>query len=324
MSDVGRHAGSLAPVLRAARVERPVDVAFAVFTEQIGAWWPLPTHSAFHDAAGAVGFEDGHLVERAVDGRVCVWGEVVEWDPPHRLVFTWHPGRPAEDASEVEVRFAEDGAGTRVELEHRGWERYGEDAVARRRDYVGPGAWGHVLDHFADGAEPRVDAPDLTALEAAAEAFFAEAEAGGFGPPPDGEWDAGQVLAHVALNDLAMTAMAHAIVQGRPRELTFTNVVCQDRPVLDAFVADCGDLLGLVRRGRALAALTRAAVSRLDADQLATPVHCRLLHDGEVVLDHTLPWGRLALDTQATRHLPAHTGQLRDLRPRPEEPSGRG
>jgi uncharacterized protein YndB with AHSA1/START domain len=307
-------ADAAAPVLRAARVARTVDDAFAVFTEQIGAWWPLPTHGVFHDATGAVAFEEGHLVERAVDGRVCVWGEVLEWEPPHRIVFTWHPGRPADDASEVEVRFAEDGGGTRVELEHRGWERYGEDAVTRRRGYVGPGAWGHVLDHFADGAEPGVEAPDLGPLEAAAEAFFTEAETGGFGPPRAGEWDAGHVLAHVALNDLAMTAVAHAIVHGR-RDLAFSNVVCQDPPVLDAFVADCADLPGLVRRGRALSALARAALARLDPDQLSTPVHCRLLHDGEVVLDETVPWGRLALETQAGRHLPAHTGQLRDLRP---------
>ena len=315
--------GTSAPVIRAARVARPVDEAFAVFTEQIGAWWPLPTHGVFGDAAGAVGFEDGRLVERAVDGRVCVWGEVLEWGPPHRVVFTWHPGRPADDASEVEVRFIEDGAGTRVELEHRGWERFGEHAAVRRRGYVGPGAWGHVLDHFADGAEPRPDAPDLAALESAAEAFFSEAEEGGFGPPPEGEWDAGQVLAHVALNDLAMTAVAHAIVQGR-RDLSFTNVLCQDPAVLDGFVEDCGDLRHLVGRGRALAVLARAAVARLDADQLATPVQCRLLHDGEVVLEDTVPWARLALDAQATRHLPAHTGQLRDLRAQGPTLSGRG
>ena len=111
----------------------------------------------------------------------------MRWEPPHRLVLTWHPGRDADDSSEVEVRFAAaDGGGTRVELEHRGWERFGEDAVARRRAYVGPGAWGHVLDHYADGAEPRPGAADVTALVAAYDAFFAEALRGGFGDPPPG------------------------------------------------------------------------------------------------------------------------------------------
>ena len=301
------------PILRSARVDRGVEETFDVFTRLIGAWWPLPTHGVFGNLAGTIGFEDGRLVERAVDGRVSVWGDVLAWEPPHRILFTWHPGRDEGDASEVEVRFAPDGGGTRVELEHRGWEAFGESAIARRRGYVGPGAWGHVLDHFADGAEDRPESVNLSVLDAAYAAFFAEAERGGFGPPPDGEWDAAQVLAHVALNDLAMSAVAHAIVQGR-RELSFANEVCQDREVLDAFVRDAGDLSELVARGRSISEVARAATARLDRSRLATLVHCRMLHDGTVVLEEPVHWGRIAVHTQATRHLPAHTGQLRDLR----------
>ena len=231
-------------MLRSAHVARPLDEAFAVFTRQIGAWWPLPTHGIFGADAGALGFEDGHLVERAVDGRTSVWGEVLAWDPPHRLVLTWHPGQDADEASEVEVRFAaSEGGGTRVELEHRGWERFGPNAMLRRHGYVGPGAWGHVLDHFAGLADPRPDAVDLTSVAAAYEAFFAEAERGGFGDPPAGEWDAAHVLAHVALNDLAMTAVAHALVHGRT-DLVFGNVTCQDPQVLADWVATTRRPLG--------------------------------------------------------------------------------
>jgi hypothetical protein len=32
------------------------------------------------------------------------------------------------------------------------------------------------------------------------------------------------------------------------------------------------------------------------------------------VLDDAMPWARLAAATQGSVHLPAHTGQLRDLR----------
>ena len=302
------------PVLRSAHVARPLDETFAVFTRQIGAWWPLPTHGLFGGDAGGLGFEGGLLVERAVDGRTCVWGEVLHWDPPHRVVLTWHPGTDADDASEVEVRFtASDGGGTRVELEHRGWERFGDSAMLRRHGYVGPGAWGHVLDHFADVADARPDAADLTALAAAYDAFFAEAERGGFGPPPPGEWDAARVLAHVALNDLAMTATAHGLVHGRTAPV-FGNVTCQDPQVLTDWVAATGDLTALVARGRELAESSMVATARLDPDQLATAVACRLFHDGELVLDEPMPWGRLAIEGQAGRHLPAHTGQLSDLR----------
>jgi uncharacterized protein YndB with AHSA1/START domain len=310
----GAAASGPPPVLRSAHVARPVHETFAVFTRQIGAWWPLPTHGMFGADAGAITFEDGHLVERAVDGRTCVWGEVLQWDPPHLLVLTWHPGRDSGDASEVEVRFTpSDGGGTRVELEHRGWERFGESAVLRRHGYVGPGAWGHVLDHFADLADARPDAADLSAVAKAYDAFFAEADRGGFGRPPAGEWDAACVLAHVALNDLAMTALAQGLVHGRT-DLTFGNVTCQDPGVLADWVAATGDLRSLVARGRALAEVAMAATARLDPEQLATAVPCRLFHDGELVLDDAMPWGALAIDGQAGRHLPAHTGQLRDLR----------
>src|SRR6478609_9471673 len=139
------------------------------------------------------------LVERAVDGRTSVWGEVLAWEPPHRLVLTWHPGGDPDDASEVEVRFtASEGGGTRVELEHRGWERFGESAMLRRHAYVGPGAWGLLLDH-------------------------------------------------VALTDLAMTAVAHALVHGRT-DLAFGNTTCQDPQVLTDWVAATGHLTVLVAR----------------------------------------------------------------------------
>jgi uncharacterized protein YndB with AHSA1/START domain len=301
------------PVLRSAHVARTVQEAFDVFTRQIGAWWPLPTHGLYGTDAGVVAFEDGRLVERATDGRCTVWGEVLAWDPPHRLVMTWHPGQDVDEASEVEVRFTASDGGTRVELEHRGWERFGESAMQRRHRYVGPGAWGHVLDHFAGVADTHPDAVDLTALASAYDAFFAEADRGGFGAPPQGEWGAPEVVAHVALSDLAMIAVSHALVHRRA-DLTFGNTTCQDPQVLAGWVAQAGDLATLVARGREVAAVAIAATARLDPDQLATPVACRLFHDGELVLDGAVPWGRMAAGTQASVHLPAHTGQLRDLR----------
>jgi uncharacterized protein YndB with AHSA1/START domain len=305
---------TLAPVLRSISVTVEPTTAFRVFTEQIGAWWPIATHGMFGAECGCVGFEEGLLVERATDGRTATWGEVVDWRPPERLVFSWHPGREQDAASEVEVRFLADGSGTRVELEHRGWERFGEDAINRRRAYVGPGTWGAVLEHFADVAEPATDVPPMTELAEAYEAFFSEAEAGGHGPAPaEGEWDAARTVAHVTLNDAAMIAVTNAIIHERPA--AFENVVCQDPAVLSAHVARFdGDLAAMVRHGREVAELARVAFLRLDANQRMTPVACRLLHDGEVVLDEPMPWDVVAREAQARRHLPAHTQQLRDLR----------
>ncbi len=300
------------PIVRAARVQRSVADAFRIFTDEIGAWWPLPSHGLYGDRAGGVAFRDGRLIEYATDGTETVWGEVLAWEPPDRLVVTWHPGRDASDGSEVEVRFEADGAGTRVVVEHRGWEAFGADGLARRRGYVGPGAWGHVLDHFADGAEPRTDGADLSMLTSAYEAFFAEADAGGFGPPNDDGWTAEEVVAHVTLNDAALSAVGQALVHGD--EPLFANTVCQDRRVLAAWIEAHGDLDGLVERGRHAARVACATLARLSPEQRATEVACRLEHDGQVVLDGPMPWGQVADTIQATRHLPAHIEQLGNLR----------
>ncbi|MEZ5092602.1 SRPBCC domain-containing protein [Nocardioides sp.] len=302
------------PVVRATWVRCAPTRAFEAFTDQIGAWWPLPTHGIYGDRAGGAAFEGGRLVERSVAGEESVWGSVLAWEPPDRLVVSWHPGGEPDQASEVEVTFAAEGDGTRVVLEHRGWERFGDSAMLKRRRYVGPGAWGAVLEHFADVAEDRVDpAVDLGALRSAYDAFFAEAARGGFGEPEPGEWDAAQVLAHVALNDLAMTAIAHALVHRRT-DLRLGNLVCQDREVMAAEIDRAGSLEALIGMGRRAADVAIAAVSRLDEDQLDALVHCTLHHDGEVVLDQPMPWVQIAVHLQASRHLPAHVEQLAKLR----------
>ncbi|MCP5024835.1 MAG: hypothetical protein GY929_00995 [Actinomycetia bacterium] len=301
------------PVIRATWVERPPEEAFKVFTDEIGAWWPLPTHGLFGETTGGVAFRNGRLVEQATDGRETVWGEVRAWEPPSRLVISWHPGRAEPDSSEVEVLFTPDGTGTRVLVEHRGWETFGAEATARRRSYVGPGAWGYVLDHYADGAEARGDAPDLSDLAGAYEQFFAEADRGGFAAPPDDEWSAEQVVAHVALNDAAMLGVCQALVHGKP--LRFENTTGQDRAVLDRWIDDCGTPEVLVGRGRHAAHQVMAALSRLSTDQRATEVHCHLTHNGEIMAEGPRPWSAVAIDTQTTFHLPAHIEQLRSLRP---------
>lgn len=303
---------SAPPIVRTAVVARPIEEAFAVFTDEIGAWWPLPTHSVFGDCAGGVQFVDGRLVELGTDGSMSTWAEVLTWEPPNRLALAWHPGGVAAEASRVEVTFEAEAIGTRVQVRHDGWEAFGEDALQRRRDYVGPSAWGHLLDLYADGSDVRSDSVDLTTVASAYEEFFTEAERGGFGPARDGEWDAAQVVAHVALNDLAMTAVSHALVF--QREPLFENVACQERSNLDAVIESCGDMAGLLAFGRACALRAMAAVRRLNADQLAHLVACRLEHDGIVVMEDSRPWGPMATDSQASFHLAAHIGQLRDLR----------
>ncbi len=128
--------------------------AFQVFTREIGSWWPLAMHSIGEDKVSEVVFEErvgGRIFERHSDGGEGEWGRVVEWDPPRRFVMSWYPGGEPADATELEVRFSAEGESTRLDLEHRGWERFGDQAAERRSGY--DSGWGSVLPYFTKATE---------------------------------------------------------------------------------------------------------------------------------------------------------------------------
>jgi uncharacterized protein YndB with AHSA1/START domain len=138
----------LAPLVKTVVVPTTPDRAFTLFTAELGKWWPLATHSARGDQAtdvrleGAVG---GQIVEYDASGPVGSWGTVSDWDPPHTVSFTWHPGSDPKEAGHVTVRFTASGDGTEVELTHTGWERRPDGATARENYDTG---WTFVLRHF--------------------------------------------------------------------------------------------------------------------------------------------------------------------------------
>jgi hypothetical protein len=114
------------------------------------------------------------------------------------------------------------------------------------------------------------------------------------------------------VNDDLMATVCRGLIHGSaPR---FDNAVPNDPDVLDAVVAAAGDMASLVELGRARAETLRLLLGRLDGDQLDTLVPCHLIDGDQVVVDRPMPWGSLALATQATYHLPLHTRQLTELR----------
>jgi uncharacterized protein YndB with AHSA1/START domain len=142
-------------IRKAVTVGVPVETAFRVFTEEVGSWWPLATKSVGQAEAEKLVIEPregGRVYERVRSGEEHDWGVILEWQPPHRLVFTWHPGRGPETSQEVEVRFAaSSGDETLVELEHRGWERLVETAEEIPDHYES--GWEEVLSRYVEAAE---------------------------------------------------------------------------------------------------------------------------------------------------------------------------
>ena len=108
----------------------PADHAFEVWTARIDQWWP-DDHTVSAETDLTVVLEQrpgGRIFERTTAGAEHDWGEVTTWEPPTRFGYLWHIRRDRADATEVEIRFVDRGdATTRVEIEHRGWERLGTD-----------------------------------------------------------------------------------------------------------------------------------------------------------------------------------------------------
>ncbi|WP_327036493.1 hypothetical protein [Micromonospora ureilytica] len=106
-------------------------------------------------------------------------------------------------------------------------------------------------------------------------ALFAGVDAGGFGPAPEGQFSAEQIVAHLVANDELMIQATEALLHGTSDRL-------------------CGlvDQLGLAAE---------------------TPAATHLREGFDLIVDEPLPWSR-TLDLHMRVHLPKHQSQLHVLR----------
>lgn len=137
------------PIRKTITVPLSPEDAFRLFTERMGEWWPLDTHS-LSAGEGALPRdvtveprEGGQILETRPDGTTAPWGRITEWRPGARFGVAWHVGREEEEATDLLVVFASEGTGTRVELTHGGFERLGDAATALVANYRT--GWDHVL-----------------------------------------------------------------------------------------------------------------------------------------------------------------------------------
>lgn len=134
-------------------VDCPVEHAFEVWTGRIDQWWPRDhTVSSEEDLRVVLeGRPGGRIFERRTNGIEHDWGEVTIWEPPIRFAYTWHLRRDRSDATQVEIHFVAQGqAATRVEIEHRDWDRLGAEGEGWRDR--NRGGWATLLPHYAAAA----------------------------------------------------------------------------------------------------------------------------------------------------------------------------
>jgi uncharacterized protein YndB with AHSA1/START domain len=126
-------------------VARPPEVSFKVFCEDMHKWWP----AGFSGEGSKVFLEcrvGGRYYERRGDGSEYEIGRVTAYQPSSVVAFTWRA--PSWDViTQVEIRFSAEAGGTRIELEHSGWEQSDKTREARTNYDSG---WGRILGHYQD------------------------------------------------------------------------------------------------------------------------------------------------------------------------------
>jgi uncharacterized protein YndB with AHSA1/START domain len=142
------------PVRHEVEVAAEPERAFAAFTEDLGSWWPREytwAQTTLEDIA-IEPREGGRCHETGPHGFSCDWGRVLECEPPRKLVFTWQispdrtPQPDPERASEVEVSFEATDDGTRVAVEHRAFDRHGDEGQGYRDALDTEHGWPYMLD----------------------------------------------------------------------------------------------------------------------------------------------------------------------------------
>ncbi|MBV8454197.1 MAG: SRPBCC domain-containing protein [Deltaproteobacteria bacterium] len=133
-------------IRKSIRVERSPEISFRVFCEGIGEWWPKGTsfngkllkNTIIEERIG------GRFFELYADGTEYEIGRITAFEPPALVGFTWRA--PSWDhTTQVQVRFTAEGAGTRVELEHSGWDQ-SDNLRETSKNY--DRGWEFVLGHF--------------------------------------------------------------------------------------------------------------------------------------------------------------------------------
>ncbi|MHA6765345.1 hypothetical protein [Streptacidiphilus sp. PAMC 29251] len=151
--------------------------------------------------------------------------------------------------------------------------------------------------------------PLRDAYRALLDAATAVADRGDLNPaPPTGEWNADQILAHVALINATTIATVSAVAAGAMA--AYDNRPALDTWTIDRVTARAGGNKGLRERirvqGDALCALGGPMLSEAELD---TPVPTLLLSNGTLLVDQPVPLRDL-LTGLADVELPGHTKQL--------------
>ena len=160
-----RTSQTVEPITREVVVDCDQQRAFDLFTADMTSWWP-PAHHIGSAPIAEVVIEPhagGRWYTRHQDGTETNTGFVVLYDRPGpnkkqgRVSVTWQIGADwayhPDLVTTVDVRFTEESPGrTRVTLEHRDLDGFGEHAEQMKNVFDAPDAWTRTLAQYAAAA----------------------------------------------------------------------------------------------------------------------------------------------------------------------------
>jgi hypothetical protein len=133
---------ALEPIVAEITVPVPPAQAFVGFTAQMGEWWD-PMLSPDPPTFSSIAIDPNGDVETVHENERYTWGRVTTWDPLGHLTMDFWLGHGKEEPTVLDVRFTEEGPGTRVRLEHGGWAD-GSDGVRAKYTH-----WPDLLARYA-------------------------------------------------------------------------------------------------------------------------------------------------------------------------------
>jgi uncharacterized protein YndB with AHSA1/START domain len=102
----------------------------------------------------------GRCYEINIKGETCIWGRVLAWEPPKKVVLSWHLqpdwsfSPDLARANEVAMEFIAEGPEqTRLEFEHRHLERHGAGWESLREQIGSAGGWPTILELYLEAAK---------------------------------------------------------------------------------------------------------------------------------------------------------------------------
>jgi hypothetical protein len=132
-------------------------LAFRWFVHDFNAWWPK-TYTWSGDTLVHIGMAthiDGLCSETGPGGFRCDWGRVLKFEEDRLLTFLWQisfariPVPDPSKCSEVTVTFSDADSGeATISLEHRCFERHGEDGASYRDALASEQGWPLILEQY--------------------------------------------------------------------------------------------------------------------------------------------------------------------------------